>query len=147
MKSFPLDFSDQSVNPIRMEDLRFFPNKNVVISSSSSIILFPLVSNCSVLTRYRNIWLALFLINSLTEPVRPKKKETDMPRKNSKIKPGFIPSGKPLKLREGVYNQLKEREWIFSRAEEGIIFLVSKSGAHGVAVKPGDIDWNEGSGA
>ncbi len=52
-------------------------------------------------------------------------------------------SGKPLKLREGVYKQLKEREWIFNRAEKDIIFLIHKSGAYGVVVKKEDINWNE----
>ncbi len=54
-----------------------------------------------------------------------------------------IPSGKPLKLREGLYRQLKEREWIFNRAENEIIFLVHKSGAYGVVVGIEDINWNE----
>jgi hypothetical protein len=51
--------------------------------------------------------------------------------------------GKPLKLREGVYEQLKEREWIFNRAEKNIIFLVHKSGAYGVSLRNEDIDWDE----
>ena len=55
---------------------------------------------------------------------------------------GSIPSGQTLKLREGVYKQLKDREWIFNRAEEEIIFLIHKSGAYGVVVKTRDIDWS-----
>ena len=53
-----------------------------------------------------------------------------------------IPSGKFLKLREGVYKQLSDREWIFSRAEKEMIFLIHKSGAFGVVVRIEDIDWN-----
>ena len=63
----------------------------------------------------------------------------------SKSNLSLIPSGKPLKLQEGVYEQLKEREWIFNRAERDIIFLVHKSGAYGVgvAVRNEVIDWDE----
>ncbi len=60
----------------------------------------------------------------------------------AKLRSGSIPSGKPLKLREGVYKQLKDREWIFNRAEEEVLFLIHKSGAYGVVVKTWDIDWS-----
>jgi hypothetical protein len=59
----------------------------------------------------------------------------------SKVSP--ILSGQPLKLREGVYRQLKDREWMFNRAENEIIFLIHKTGAYGVVVRMEDIDWNE----
>ena len=55
---------------------------------------------------------------------------------------GIFP-GKPLRLREGVHKQLKEREWIFNRAENGIIFLIHRNGVYGVGVRPEDIEWNE----
>ena len=58
-----------------------------------------------------------------------------------------IQKGEPLRLREGIFRQLRDREWIFNRAEDDIIFLVHKSGAYGVVVKTGDIDWNVRSGA
>ena len=58
-------------------------------------------------------------------------------------KKGYMIKGQPLRLRDGLYKQLKEREWIFNRAEEDIIFLVHKSGAYGVVVRMEDIDWNE----
>jgi len=64
-------------------------------------------------------------------------------QKTSKSNLSLIPSGKPLKLREGVYKQLKKREWIFNRAEKDIIFLVHKSGVCGVAVRNEVIDWDE----
>ena len=59
---------------------------------------------------------------------------------NSKVNSIF--SGKLLTLREGLYRQLRDREWIFNRAEKGIIFLIHRSGAYGVVVKTGDIDWS-----
>jgi hypothetical protein len=52
-------------------------------------------------------------------------------------------SGKLLKLREGLYKQLREREWIFNRMENNLIFLIHKNGAYGVVVRNEDIDWNE----
>jgi hypothetical protein len=51
--------------------------------------------------------------------------------------------GKPLKIREGLYKQLREREWIFNRTENDLIFLIHKDGAYGVVVRNEDIDWNE----
>jgi hypothetical protein len=52
-----------------------------------------------------------------------------------------VGSGKPLRLREGVHRQLRDREWIFSRAEKEMIFLVHASGAYGVVVRSEDVDW------
>jgi hypothetical protein len=52
-----------------------------------------------------------------------------------------IPQGKRLRLREGAYKQLKDREWIFRRIENNIIFLIHESGAYGLVVKIEDIDW------
>jgi len=52
-------------------------------------------------------------------------------------------SGKPLRIREGLYKQLREREWIFNRMENNLIFLIHKNGAYGVVVRIEDIDWND----
>ena len=60
---------------------------------------------------------------------------------NSKV--NSIPSGKLSRIREGLYKQLREREWIFNRMENNLIFLIHKNGAYGVVVKMEDIDWNE----
>ena len=54
-----------------------------------------------------------------------------------------VSSDKALKLKEGLYRQLKEREWIFNRTEDDLIFLIHKDGAYGVVVRNEDIDWNE----
>ena len=61
----------------------------------------------------------------------------------AKARLNSVSSGKVLKLKEGLYRQLKEREWIFNRTENNLIFLVHKDGAYGVVVKNEDIDWNE----
>jgi len=53
-----------------------------------------------------------------------------------------LSSGKLLKLREGLYRQLKDRQWIFNRTENNFIFLIYKDGAYGVVVRMEDIDWN-----
>ncbi len=60
---------------------------------------------------------------------------------NSKVH--SILSGKLLRIREGLYKQLPEREWIFNRMENNLIFLIHKNGAYGVVVGIEDIDWNE----
>jgi len=54
-----------------------------------------------------------------------------------------ISSGKLLKLKEGLYRQLKEREWIFNRAENNLVFLIDKEGVYGVVVRNEDIDWSQ----
>lgn len=54
-----------------------------------------------------------------------------------------VSSGKLLKLKDGLYRQLKEREWIYNRTEKNLIFLIHKDGAYGVVVRNEDIDWNE----
>ena len=54
-----------------------------------------------------------------------------------------VSSGKLLKLKDGLYRQLKEREWIFNRTENNLIFLIHKEGAYGLAVRIEDIEWNE----
>lgn len=51
--------------------------------------------------------------------------------------------GKPIRLREGLYRQLQDREWIFNRMENNLIFLIHRNGAYGVVVRAEDIDWNE----
>jgi len=54
-----------------------------------------------------------------------------------------LSSGKLLKLKDGLYRQLQEREWIFNRTENNLLFLIHKEGAYGVVVRNEDIDWNE----
>jgi len=56
---------------------------------------------------------------------------------------GSVSSGKLLKLKDGLYRQLKEREWIFNRTESDLIFLIHKDGAYGVVVRMEDIEWSE----
>ena len=51
--------------------------------------------------------------------------------------------GKLLRLREGLYKQLRDREWIFNRMEDNLIFLTHRNGGYGVVVGMEDIDWNE----
>ena len=53
-----------------------------------------------------------------------------------------LPSGKLLKLKDGLYRQLQEREWIFNRTENNLLFLIHKEGAYGVVVREDDIGWN-----
>ena len=63
--------------------------------------------------------------------------------KSQKSRLNSILSGKLLRLQEGLYKQLREREWIFNRTEDNLIFLIHKNGAYGVVVGIEDIDWNE----
>ena len=62
--------------------------------------------------------------------------------RHPKARPGSILKGKLLRLREGLYKQLRDREWIFNRVENNLMFLIHKNGAFGVVVGIEDIDWN-----
>ncbi len=53
-----------------------------------------------------------------------------------------VSPGRCLKLREDVCKQLSEREWLFRRIENDLVFLIHKSRAYGIAVRIKDIDWN-----
>jgi hypothetical protein len=59
--------------------------------------------------------------------------------KNSVYK--SIPRGMPLRLREGVFRQLDDRDWLFNKLENETVFLIHESRAYGIAVKISDIDW------
>jgi hypothetical protein len=52
-----------------------------------------------------------------------------------------IPQGKTLRLRQGAFRQLNDREWIFNKMENDTVFLIHESRAYGIAVKISDIDW------
>jgi hypothetical protein len=52
-----------------------------------------------------------------------------------------ISPGKPITLREGVYNQLKDRDWLFNKFENDTVFLIHSTRAYGIAVRMTDIDW------
>jgi hypothetical protein len=54
-----------------------------------------------------------------------------------------LSSGELLKLKDGLYRQLREREWIFNRTENNLVFLINKEGAYGVIVRNEDIDWSQ----
>ena len=68
-----------------------------------------------------------------------------MARVNSitKSRLNSISPGELLKLKDGLYRQLKEREWIFNRTENNLVFLINKEGAYGVVVRNEDIDWSQ----
>jgi hypothetical protein len=61
----------------------------------------------------------------------------------AKARINSVSSGKVLNLKEGLYRQLKEREWIFNRTENNLIFLIHEDGAYGVVVRIEDIEWSE----
>jgi hypothetical protein len=59
---------------------------------------------------------------------------TNGSRSESVIRNSISP-GKPLKLREGVYKQLKDRDWLFSKFENDTVFLIHASRAYGIVVR------------
>ena len=63
-------------------------------------------------------------------------------RKSEKAIKKAMSPGNLLHLREGVYRQLKERDWVFNKRENDTVFLIHSSRAYGIAVRTGDIDWD-----
>ncbi len=54
-----------------------------------------------------------------------------------------ISPGAHLRLRENTCRQLREREWVFNRTENDLVFLIHENGSYGLVVGIEDIDWNE----
>ncbi len=48
-----------------------------------------------------------------------------------------------LKLKEDVHEYLKNREWLFNRMENNMIYLLDESGSFGMAVEIENIDWSK----
>lgn len=51
--------------------------------------------------------------------------------------------GTRLKLRDDVYQQIKERIWIFNKMDCDGVHLIHESMAYGLIVRMEDIDWSE----
>jgi hypothetical protein len=94
------------------------------------------------LPRFKNRGLAPSNV-SRREIRRGRRKEMAHIDRVAKARLDSVSSGKLLKLKDGLYRQLKEREWIFNRTENNLVFLIHKEGAYGVVVRNDDIDWNE----
>ena len=62
---------------------------------------------------------------------------------SSKVKHRHLPAGKRLRLREELFKQLRNRDWIFNRIENNLFFLIHPNGVYGVVVREEDIDWNK----
>ncbi len=76
----------------------------------------------------------------------PNLSETRKPEDPSpaeRIVSNYVAPGTRLKLRGGACQQVKEREWIFNKVKDHMIFLVHETGAYGIAVDVEDIDWTE----
>jgi hypothetical protein len=54
-----------------------------------------------------------------------------------------ITPGKRLRLRDDVYRQIREREWILKKIDSEGVHLLHESRAYGLIVRMEDIDWSE----
>jgi len=54
-----------------------------------------------------------------------------------------ITPGKRLRLRDDVYRQIKEREWILNKINSDGVHLLHESRAYGLIVRMEDIDWSD----
>ncbi len=53
-----------------------------------------------------------------------------------------IPKGQRIRLRDGVYRWIKEREWMLDRIDGEGVHLLHETGAYGLIVRMEDIDWD-----
>ena len=54
-----------------------------------------------------------------------------------------ITPGKRLRLRDDVYKQIKQREWILNRIDSEGVHLLHESRAYGLIVRIEDVDWSD----
>lgn len=53
-----------------------------------------------------------------------------------------FPKGKRIRLRDGIYRGIKEREWILDRVDHEGVHLLHETRAYGLIVRMEDINWN-----
>jgi len=101
-----------------------------------SWIEFVVERNCfgTILDKYKN---------QTTNIRRGRRKQMAHIDRVAKARLDSVSSGKLLKLKDGLYRQLREREWLFHRTENNWVFLIHKEGAYGVVVRIDDIEWSE----
>lgn len=68
-------------------------------------------------------------------------KKFEDPLLTERLVSNYVAPGTRLKLRGDVCQQVKERDWIFNKVKDNMIFLVHETGAHGIVVGIEDIDW------
>jgi hypothetical protein len=76
----------------------------------------------------------------LTTP-EGKRKPVD-PQVVERLVSNYVTPGTRLRLREGVHQQLKDRNWIFNKVKENLIFLIHETGVYSIVVEVEDIDWS-----
>ncbi len=68
-------------------------------------------------------------------------KKSEDPPLAERLISNYVAPGTRLRLRGEVYQQVKDREWIFNEVKDHMIFLVHEAGTYGIAVGIDDIDW------
>ncbi len=68
-------------------------------------------------------------------------KKLEDPPLAERLVSNYIAPGTRLKLCGEVCQQVKEREWIFGKVKDNMVFLVHETGAYGIVVGIEDIDW------
>jgi len=68
-------------------------------------------------------------------------KNSGDPQLAERLVSNYVAPGTRLKLRGDVCQQVKERDWIFNKVKDNMIFLVHETRAHGIVVGIEDIDW------
>ncbi len=68
-------------------------------------------------------------------------KKSEDPPLAERLISNYVAPGTRLRLRGEVYQQVKDREWIFNEVKDHTIFLIHETGTYGIAVGVDDIDW------
>ncbi len=70
-------------------------------------------------------------------------RKSEDPALAERLVSNYVAPGTRLRLRGGVCQQEKAREWIFNKVKDHMIFLIDENGTYGIAVGIEDIDWTE----
>jgi hypothetical protein len=74
-------------------------------------------------------------------PDRHEMKKLRDPQLVEKLVSNYVVPGTRLRLRGDVLQQMKEREWIFIKVKDQMVFLIHETKACTIAVEIEDIDW------
>jgi hypothetical protein len=74
-------------------------------------------------------------------PALNETRKSEDPLLAERLVSNYVAPGTRLRLRGGACQQVKDREWIFNKVKDHMIFLIDESGTYGIVVGIEDVDW------
>ncbi len=98
-----------------------------------------------IISRANGTYLARFLEKKVVYwmPGLNEVKNSADPQLAERLVSNYVAPGTRLRLCGDICQQVKERDWIFNKVEDNLIFLIHETGAYGIVVGIEDIDWTE----